>query len=385
VNFFEYLGVPRDEFEAIYIETDLVQRQKHDTLPLDIYCYGRKAVQDDVWDGVTSKCRGIVVHRETGEIIARPFEKFHNYGSKHAGDIPAGQPTVMEKVDGFMVTAFKYEGEWYAASKGSFHSIHAKWATAELRKHEMEWPSDHCTPVFEGLHKDLRIVIDYGDFEGLVLLAIIDNEHGGEYEYQYVKSYALANGFEVADQFSFTLDAVVAETAQENAGDGDEGYVLTWYGDHYHPPFRLKLKYIDYLRLHRLVTGVSPKRIWEALSTPGLAADIDEYLNNSTPWFKDFTRKWIHALRSAFDEIKGRAQIAYQDATAIVRQKYDRGELEFSELRKAYALEFTKPENKEISSILFSELDGKNVDAVIWKKVKGMTQNGHPLREAQFT
>ena len=53
--------------------------------------------------------------------------------------------------------------------------------------------------------------------------------------------------------------------------------------------------------------------------------------------------------------------------------------------RKAYALEFTKPENKEISPILFAFLDGKDVDAVVWKQVKSLTSGGSPLRDAQFT
>ena len=58
-----------------HINTGLVMERFHDTLPLSIYCYGRKAVFDSVWDDVTTKTRGLIVGPE-GEIVARPFEKF---------------------------------------------------------------------------------------------------------------------------------------------------------------------------------------------------------------------------------------------------------------------------------------------------------------------
>ena len=182
MNFFKYLGIDQETFIEKYLHGGWVTEGIHKTLPLNIFTYSRKCQQEDNWDSVISKCRGIVVDRWTGEIVARPFEKFHNYGSPQAEgtlfDVRV-QPTVWEKMDGFMVTAFKYEGVWHAASKSSFHSIHAKWATAELRRHENNFP-EGWTPVFEGLHPDLRIVVNYGDRKELVLLTVINNETGEE-------------------------------------------------------------------------------------------------------------------------------------------------------------------------------------------------------------
>ena len=81
MNFYSYIRKTPTEFQTEYINTGLVDIASHDTFPLDLYTYGRKTVHENLWDGVTSKCRGIIVHRETGEIVARPFEKFHNFGS----------------------------------------------------------------------------------------------------------------------------------------------------------------------------------------------------------------------------------------------------------------------------------------------------------------
>ena len=61
-----------------YVISGLVDKRDHPQFPLSLYCYGRKAVYDNVWDDVTKRCRGLIVNRETGEIIARPFEKFRD-------------------------------------------------------------------------------------------------------------------------------------------------------------------------------------------------------------------------------------------------------------------------------------------------------------------
>ena len=139
MNLFTYLGISKEAFYRDYVDTDLVVVNEHDEFPLNIYNYSRTCVQENRWDSVTSKCRGIIAHRKTGEVIARPFEKFHNFGSPQATlDIDgaalllAQDPVVWEKVDGFMCTGYTWAGRNYVASKGSFHSTHAKWATTRV-------------------------------------------------------------------------------------------------------------------------------------------------------------------------------------------------------------------------------------------------------------
>jgi len=267
MNFYDYISskhlrITPDMFKELYLDTDLVQVQHRDQFPLDIYCYGRKAVQNDHWDYVTCRCRGIVVNRETGEIIARPFEKFHNYGSTQAMETPEmkysaenywiQKPTVWEKVDGFLCTLYTWEGVPYIASKGSFHSIHAKWATAEYRRHieaycSIPWPEGY-TPVFEGLHRDLRIVVDYGQRQGLILLALVNNETGEEMEPEALELWGDKTGFDTPERFNPTWASAVEETRKEHRGEfgTEEGYVMTWYRPG-QTPFRLKLKFIEYL------------------------------------------------------------------------------------------------------------------------------------------
>jgi RNA ligase len=237
---YDYLGIGPHEFQTQYLDDGYVQEGKHAEFPLNIYSYSRSCVKEQKWDKVTSKCRGIIVNRLTSEIIARPFEKFHNYGSE-IGSAPAWftgtEPTVWEKMDGFMCTRYVWGGKQYIASKGSFHSVHAKWATAELNRVPRFGFPEGWTAVFEGL----RIVIDYGKREELVMLALINNETGQEASPVDLKTWAKDNGFSTARQIPITLEDARLQTMGEREGGLDEGYVLTWYQDE-KPPFRLKMK-----------------------------------------------------------------------------------------------------------------------------------------------
>jgi hypothetical protein len=134
-------------------------------------------------------------------------------------------------MDGFMCTLYTWEGIDYIASKGSFHSIHAKWATAWLRAKfgpSMGLPTGY-TAVFEGLHPDLRIVVDYHNRKELVLLAIIDNETGEEFDPRNMMMSAAGRGIETPHLINTGLAEVHARTMKEDAGSGDEGFVHMVY------------------------------------------------------------------------------------------------------------------------------------------------------------
>lgn len=387
MNFFDYIGTSPAAFQSVYVETGLVQEQKHAEFPLNIYTYSRKAVQQNVWDHVTSRCRGIIINRLTGEIIARPFEKFHNYGSdlNTVSVLPYKDPVVWEKMDGFMATLYTWKGVDYIASKGSFHSTHAKWATAWLRAkfgNSVGIPAGH-TAVFEGLHRDLRIVVDYKDRQELVLLAIINNETGEEYPpIDFIRT-AAELGFSRPLAFGFSLEQVVKDTLNPPAGD-EEGYVLTWYR-HGQTPFRLKLKFIEYLRLHRMVTGVSPRRVWEVLAADQ-HSERDEWIKDSTPWFSKFVTKWVSALTGEYKRIENEAITRYHKIKLGFDQKIVESVLagatpNFQNYRKNYAEQFLTEDNKAFAPVMFAMLDEKDIRPIIWKMVRKLTLNGNPMRD----
>lgn len=389
MRLFDHLGIDAAKLDE-YILSGLVDRAEHATFPLAMLTYGRKAVYDHVWDSVTSKCRSLIYNIETQEIVARSFEKFHNFGAvvgEYAGaggpnaEGAIGEPEVWEKMDGFLCTMYTYAGKSYIASKGSFRSPHAKWATNWYQRHETRntsgwvWPEGY-TPVFEGITPNLRIVVDYGRRAELVLLALINNETGEELNATALQQWAYVNAVTMPTIFKMST-----KEATENAnsdGKNFEGYVLVWRRPG-KTPYRLKVKYLDYLRLHRFVTQVSPKRILEALSN-GWDDVIDEYVNNSTPWFKRYVEKWKKILEREASQLEAEAEDAFTDARKTLNAPPFGAELP---TRKQWAEIFTNEQYDPISSILFGLLDGKDVKKIIWKRVKEKTVKRRPLIDAR--
>ena len=386
MNFYTYLGMTHEEFSERYENTGLVERHHHHEFPLDILSYSRKCVQENIWDAVTSKCRGVIITRgaDGGDVVSRPFEKFHNYGEEPGGGnttyLPTDEPIIWEKLDGFMCTLYTWEGVDYIASKRSFHSVYAKWATAWLRRKfgkSLEIPAGY-TAVFEGLHRDLRIVVDYGLRQELVLLALINKETGEELPPDTLRWWAAAHQLSIPVTNNLSLEEARRCTMGEAQDGSEEGFVLTWYQNG-KPPFRLKLKFVEYLRLHRLVTNVSPKHIWEVLRD-GLTSEMDEYINNSTPGFAKFAQKWMKAMTAEYKRLENEALTRYQAVVNEVETQFLFTSLDqLHAARRAFALAANTPENKPYSSIMFAMLDGKNVAPIIWQRVRPMTKDANPL------
>src|ERR1017187_4459144 len=349
MKIWDYLAITPIQFQAKYVETRLVDVATHPEFPMEMFTYGREAVHTNNWDAVIRKCRGIIYDVVTDEIIARNFEKFFNLGTANMPETnPANweeslyapkEPEVWEKMDGFLCTAYAYNGQTYIASKGSFDSIHAKWATAWYAANvKGEWPLGY-TPVFEGICSSIRIVVDYEDFEGLVLLALVNNETGEELNRESTRIWATANGVETPDTYDLTWQAASMK-AIDTTVENFEGYVLVWRRPG-QTPFRLKVKYVDYLRLHRMVSGVSAKAIYNCLAGNEYKGDLDEWIDESTPWFSKFVSKWVRALTLLHDDYMSQARAAYADAREANRIKV--GQLPYENMgaeRKAYAQEF---------------------------------------------
>ena len=378
MNLFKYLEIDADKLDE-YVDSRLIDRNFHDEFPLAIMCYGRKAVYDNIWDSVTTKCRGLIYNTETFEIVSRPFEKFFNWGdTEHApqpGDLypdPCPEPEIYEKMDGFLCILYTYNGQDYIASKGSFHSIHAKWATKWYQKHRPNWRwRPGFTPVFEGLMPNLRIVVDYGKREGLTLLALIDNETGEEVDHDDLCQYASLNSLSIPEKYSFTMEKALKEanTNKQNF----EGYVLVWRRPE-QTPFRLKVKYLEYLKM----TQTSPKRILEALENSWTSV-LDQWTNETNPWFSHFISKWRRYLENEYKDIALRTDETFTSCRKVLQAPPFGNELP---TRKQWAELFTTPGNKDISGFLFGTLDGKDIRPMIFKMLREKVKHTKPMIDA---
>jgi RNA ligase len=163
-----------------YVERGLLEKNSHPSLPLYIYNYSRECQFSKLWDNITLNMRGTILDRE-GNVVARTFPKFFNLEEHDHDEIPNEPFDVYEKMDGSLGILFYYENQWHFATKGSFTSDQAIKGREMLEKSLYQRLSTECTYLFEIIYSENRIVVSY-DYEGLVLLAIIDNEDGYEYD-----------------------------------------------------------------------------------------------------------------------------------------------------------------------------------------------------------
>lgn len=336
-------------FEALDLKTAVdegfVRVQRHPELPLRIYNYTEHTQFERAWTPVTVQCRGLIAD-EQGQVVARPWAKFFNYGEQNDAQLALDAPVeVTDKLDGSLGILYRAGDEWAIATRGSFASEQALHATEVLRaKYAAFEPPAGCTVLFEIVYPGNRIVVDYNGLDDLLLLGAVDIETGKTFGPAEVPEWRGPR----AEVFSArTLADALAMPARENA----EGVVVRFpaTGE------QLKIKLESYVYLHRLITGLNARVVWERLGAGETAATICEKLPDE---FHAWVRDLADELHNAANEILANATAEHQ----ALREKLGDG---FS--RKDYAME---AQRSPLRAWLFMLLDGKDPKPKIWASIK---------------
>jgi T4 RnlA family RNA ligase len=333
-----------------YHNDGLLLKQTHPALPLTIWNYSPKVQYESLWDDITIQCRGLVTDFE-GNIVARPFKKFFNYEELKPEDIPNETFDVFEKLDGSLGILFNYKGEWVLATRGSFTSDQAKKGWEILQKYDYKRLIEDKTYLFEIIYKENRIVVDY-DYEDLIILGVIDNNDGYEYkifdERIHLEGIRFVNmyrnlGFKFVKKYDGIKDY---STLKEIIKDDEEGFVIRFQSG-----FRMKIKGEEYKRLHRILTNISNRNIWEYLKD---GKPLDELIDKVPDEFYDWVKETKENFENEFQKIK-------EEYESLYNSILNSNEI-FS--RKDFAI---KAINSNFPSILFSMYDNRPYDQIIWK------------------
>lgn len=328
-----------------YYEDGLLYKQVHPTLPLTIWNYSEKVQYENLWDETLLMCRGLVTD-DKGNIVARPFFKFFNI--EEGRYTPTENFEVWEKMDGSLLIVFWYEGKWVVATRGSFTSDQAIKGTELLKKYNTDIMFRHLTFCFEVLYKNNRIVVDYGDYEGLVLLGTFD-KNGKEYDVEMWGEY----GFDVVKKYDGITDY---QQLKEIVKNDQEGFVVKFSnGD------RVKVKGVEYLRLHKIMTNVTTTGVWEYLKNGEDVMEIlkdvpDEFYNKIKTYVRDLKYFYFQISEDAGKRFDGKMYGKYNDKEPITD-------------RKVFA-EWVSEQPKHLSGILFRMFDHKNYSEIIWNLIK---------------
>lgn len=313
--------------------------------------YTEKCAYDAVWDDGTMACRGLILRVDKPwpdstkhtEVVALPWSKFWNAGERDLW--PSGTlVNVTEKVDGSLGILYRHNGAYRIATRGTFDSEQAIWATEFLKRFNLPGQSvpESWTFLFEIVYPNNRIVVDYGDREDLVLLGIRNRYSGNDFGYDAVRRMGYTLGLNVVPTHDLTtLDSVLAaaKTLEPNA----EGWVLR-----YDDGSRWKVKGTAYREISRLIAFATRAHVIEAM----ISGDIEEWLGTIPEEYRDDVIGWKkEAETHSRDEMARLTTILADGPTAS---------------RKDFAL-WAKANHPDDMPYLFALLDGKDIRTMILK------------------
>jgi RNA ligase len=356
---------------ARLIDEHYITARQHPQLPLEIYNYTAKTQYGRHWTPETELCRGLIVDTETQEVVARPFRKFFNLG-EHPVAVPDEPFIAYEKLDGSLGISYPGEDGLPAiATRGSFLSPQALWATRLLREQRpaaVRWMQahPHMTLCVEIIHPDNRIVVDYGRREDLVLLAVFDARTGEEAGRWDTNA---ACGFSMAQSWAYGSLGEAMAAVEGPDFDGQEGIVVRFASG-----LRLKVKREEYVRLHRLVTGITPRRIWEMLKDG--SPPIGRLYAGTPEGFQTWARVVVDDLVGSHTHLTNAAHADHDRIMALVAEELkrrpgyaDQGDdtVRASIHRAHYASHATRTAHPDL---LFTLYDGKPCDASAWRRFR---------------
>ena len=150
------------------------------------------------------------------------------------------------------------------ATRGSFASDQAVHATEVLRTRYGTWaPPAGMTVLAEIIYPENRIVVDYAGMDDLVLLGAVDISTGRTFGPDAVLNWPGP----VVQQFPY---ATLAEALAAPVRDNAEGFVI-WFPDR---DVRTKAKYEAYVALHKIVTGLTARVVWQHMVEGNPLADL---------------------------------------------------------------------------------------------------------------
>ncbi len=323
-----------DEINAL-VDQHYLNVQKHPQAELYICNYTAKAQYDAFWNDYTLMCRGLIIDQE-GYIVARPFPKFFNLSEVKFHDLPQEPFEVYEKLDGSLGILYWLDGTPQIATRGSFVSKQAQEANKILQdkyQHVVQKLDTGYTYLFEIIYPGNRVVLDYGKVRDLFLLAIIHTKTGQEVSIP-------ETGFLQVPKYDGIHDL---SQIQQYAQDDKEGFVLRFQSGG-----RVKVKFSEYIRLHRIITGLSLLEIWEYLSE---GKSLDELLEKVPDEVYDWVKQSVLDLQSQYKAIENECRQVYKELPS----------------RKETALYF---QQQKYPQILFAMLTGKDYAPFIWKMLR---------------
>lgn len=258
-------------------------------------------IESDLSDPLVRQCRGIILDEaDNWDIIARPFDKFFNYGETGAAEIDWNSARIQTKEDGTCCILYYYQG-WHVATLGScdasgpvggfnysFHDLF--WATFTdmgYKVPDVMWSS--VTFIFELTTPYNRVVVDHKKSSLKLLGARVAN--GNE-------SILPAVGFQPVASHNLADLAAIQKSFDRIDPTVQEGYVVVDKDFN-----RIKIKHPGYVRIHHLKSNFTLRNIVECVRK-GEALELINYF----PEHADI----VHRIKDSFFALEREIQDVWE-------------------------------------------------------------------------
>jgi RNA ligase len=214
----------------------------------------------------------------------------------------------------------------------------------------------------EIIYPENRIVVNYGVEKVTFLSAVLN----GTYKWNSTDDTELhwstalmifkSNGIHESDvvktEQHFNFSDELYKSLKKKNETNKEGFVLRFQPGN----FRMKIKFEEYVRLHKIMTNLSTTAVWEVLSNGG---NMDELLKDVPDEFYGKIKEYEDELKFMFNSLSNDYSIHFRDIQNMM-DKVGGDRKNFANVTKQY----------KYPSLLFGMLDGKDVSPIIWKIVK---------------
>lgn len=270
--------------------------KKEELGDLVLYNYTPKTQFEQNWNEYTRQCRGIILDKNTQEIVARPFCKFFNINENEetqAIHLPAEPFEVFEKLDGSLGILFYYNNKWNIVTRGSFHSEQAKNAESMLATYNLQSLDPSFTYLLEIIYPENKIVVNYESKKALVLIGAIKNKTGDELSYAQLEQVSKATSFELMKKYTYSKISELLELSKTLSKDY-EGFVVRFSSG-----VRIKIKGKEYLKIFNILEQLTPLAFWRTMKN----GKVDEqYLQQVPEEFKKEAEGIINALELEYNQ-----------------------------------------------------------------------------------
>jgi len=245
------------------------------------------------WTPALRLCRGIVFDRH-GMLVAKPFDKFFNYGEhQETRNLPDEPFTATVKHDGHLGIIFEYGNTWHITTRGDFTSRSSKVGAEMLRRYAQKGDWDGKLPcgnnlLVEIIHPSTKVHLKYRGSR-FILIGAYERDTLHDLDHEELRVLGNRLGLPVTERWEGDSIADLAVLTQDLSVSNREGFVVRFRSG-----LRVKFKFASYINL--MVAG---KLGYGYIMNRMLAGNLEKMIKNLPEEVYDRAAKMVDDITGA--------------------------------------------------------------------------------------